>query len=112
MDSFSSFQAEELKSRIPLIHEYFQTLCNTSCHAKQIKDYENNRFVELYNIIDQILNDYQRCKVGLLCRTFEELSNIFSIIYKSSLLEDQQKFHIKLQILPIFSLINQSIELP
>lgn len=104
-------KAQWLREKMKVLKNCFDQLIEKSCHDEAIQKIENDKFLELYESINNILNTYQRCKVGSLCRNFNELSTIFSDVYKSSSAEVGLKFKICHQVIPIFSVIDQEIDL-
>ncbi|KAK8894260.1 hypothetical protein M9Y10_022695 [Tritrichomonas musculus] len=132
MDSMTAAKAQWLLERMPTLEECFNMLIEKSFYniknignqetiknnqetennnLEKIIENQKNAFQTLYATIKNTLLTYQRCKVGSLCRNFDELSSLFSIVYKSSLVDNSIKFKIRHQVIPIFSIVDQSIDL-
>lgn len=111
MDSMTAEKAQWLREKMKTLKDCFDQLIEKSCHDEAVQKVEKEQFSQLYESINNTLNTYQRCKVGSLCRNFNELSTVFSDIYKSSSVEVGLKFKISHQVIPIFSVIDQEIDL-
>lgn len=111
MDSMTAEKAQWLHSQMFLVENSFNKLMEKSCHKKNIQEIELKKFQSLYDSINKTLDTYQRCKVGTLCRNFNELSILYSDVFRSSSIDTNSKFQIQHQIIPIFSIVDQEINL-
>lgn len=112
MDSMTAEKAQWLREKMSLLEDCFNQLIDKSCHEKaKIQKNEKEKFSSLYKSICDNLNSYQRCKVGVICRSFNELSALFSNVFKSSNVQGDIKFNICHQVLPIFAIVDQEIDL-
>ena len=109
MLTMTAEKIEKIKEKMPILIKYFNIINLNNINL----DHEKNdaQFQSIINNINEILYNYQRSKTGILIREFEQLSILYSNTYKNATLPENKLLKIRLNVLPIFAMVDQNVDL-